>query len=152
MSAHAIAQSFPGCLHCFPGTAQRSPIGARRAERTRAVTAVFGSLDVGSVVGLLVSGPLIRTYGWPSVFYLFAVLGLAWSAAWPLLKPGDSDPFQLLAPRPLPSAASELYFLKERTSCPRKVRTALTIEGMCDIPECHTCGTQTCKDVMLLRS
>ncbi len=43
-------------------------------ERARAVTTVWGGLDVGSAVGLLAAGPLIRLYGWPSVFYLFAVL------------------------------------------------------------------------------
>ena len=64
----------------------------RRTERARAVTMVFGSLDVGSVVGLLASGPLIARFGWPSVFYLFAVLGLLWACAWPLCKPGQSDP------------------------------------------------------------
>ncbi len=62
-----------------------------RGERARAVTAVFGSLDVGSVIGLLVCGPLIRTFGWPSVFYLFALLGLVWCLLWPLLKPEDPD-------------------------------------------------------------
>ncbi|KAK9916910.1 hypothetical protein WJX75_008641 [Coccomyxa subellipsoidea] len=60
-------------------------------ERARAVTAVFGSLDVGSVIGLLVCGPLIRSFGWPSVFYLFALLGLLWCLAWPLLKPEEAD-------------------------------------------------------------
>jgi len=55
-------------------------------ERARAVTTVFGSLDVGSAVGLLVCGPLIRAFGWPSVFYLFAVLGFLWCALWPRVK------------------------------------------------------------------
>ncbi len=62
-----------------------------RGERSRAVTAVFGSLDVGSVIGLLVCGPLIRNFGWPSVFYLFALLGLIWCLGWPLLKPEEPD-------------------------------------------------------------
>ncbi len=65
---------------------------------------VFGSLDVGSVVGLLVSGPLIRRFGWSSVFYLFAALGLIWAAVWPLLKPGEADATQPAPPKP--SAAS----------------------------------------------
>jgi MFS family permease len=57
-------------------------------ERSRAVTTVWGGLDVGSAVGLLLSGPLIRMYGWPSVFYLFAVLGGIWCLLWPLVRPG----------------------------------------------------------------
>ncbi|KAL4857945.1 putative anion transporter 6 [Chlorella vulgaris] len=60
-------------------------------ERARAVTTVFGGLDVGSAVGLLLCGPLIHWFGWQSVFYLFALLGLVWCAAWPLFKPEEQD-------------------------------------------------------------
>ncbi|KAH7618661.1 putative anion transporter 6, chloroplastic [Nannochloris sp. 'desiccata'] len=60
-------------------------------ERARAVTTVFGGLDVGSAVGLLLCGPLIYYFGWESVFYLFAVLGLLWCLAWPLCKPEQQD-------------------------------------------------------------
>lgn len=60
-------------------------------ERARAVTTVFGGLDVGSAVGLLLCGPLIHWFGWQSVFYLFALLGLLWCAAWPLFKPEQQD-------------------------------------------------------------
>ena len=55
-------------------------------ERARAVSMVWGGLDVGSAVGLLLSGPLIRCFGWPSVFYLFACLGLIWCCFWPVVK------------------------------------------------------------------
>jgi ACS family sodium-dependent inorganic phosphate cotransporter len=60
-------------------------------ERARAVTTVFGGLDVGSAVGLLLCGPLIYYFGWESVFYLFAVLGLLWVLAWPLCNPEQQD-------------------------------------------------------------
>ena len=66
------------CKHC-------------RGERARAVTAVFGGLDLGSAVGLIVCGPIIARLGWPFVFYLFAILGLVWSVFWPLLKPSQPD-------------------------------------------------------------
>ena len=71
------------------------------------MTAVFGSLDVGSVVGLLICGPLIRNLGWPSVFYLFAVLGLVWSVLWPLLKPEEPDPAVLPRPASAPDVQGE---------------------------------------------
>ncbi len=61
-------------------------MGCRR-ERARAVTAVFGSLDVGAALGLVICGPLIRVAGWPAVFYLFAGLGAVWCVAWPLVQP-----------------------------------------------------------------
>ncbi|KIZ04724.1 putative anion transporter 6 [Monoraphidium neglectum] len=72
-------------------------------ERSRAVTTVWGGLDVGSAVGLLLSGPLIRLYGWPSVFYLFAVLGGVWCLFWPMFQPELEDPavkLEQLATRP----------------------------------------------------
>ena len=56
------------------------------------MTTVFGALDVGSAVGLLLCPPLIRTFGWPSVFWIFAIIGLVWSCVWPTLKPGQPDP------------------------------------------------------------
>jgi Major Facilitator Superfamily len=61
------------------------------SERSRAVAYVFGGLDLGSVIGLLLCGPLIATYGWPSVFYVFGIIGLAWAVAWPLSKPSQKD-------------------------------------------------------------
>lgn len=67
-----------------------------RTERSRAVSLVWGGLDVGSVIGLLACGPLIRGYGWPSVFYLFAVLGLVWCFFWPMIKP-EGKPSPLVA-------------------------------------------------------
>ncbi len=68
------------------------PTHPHRRERARAVTTVFGGLDVGSAVGLLLCGPLIRLYGWPIVFYAFAGLGLVWCLFWPLVKPEQADP------------------------------------------------------------
>jgi MFS family permease len=76
LSCYAIRPRVPCCAAQVPST-----------ERSRAVTTVWGGLDVGSAVGLLLSGPLIRMYGWPSVFYLFAVLGGIWCLMWPLVRP-----------------------------------------------------------------
>ncbi|KAK9141774.1 hypothetical protein Syun_011174 [Stephania yunnanensis] len=47
-------------------------------ERSRAVAFVFGGLSVGSVIGLLLAPPLIQTFGWESVFYLFGIFGIIW--------------------------------------------------------------------------
>ncbi len=62
-----------------------------RRERSRAVTAVFGGLDVGSAVGLVLCGPIIKHLGWPSVFYLFAFLGVLWTLLFPRLNPDEPD-------------------------------------------------------------
>ena len=50
--------------------------------RARATTLVFGSLSVGSVVGLLLAPSLIENLGWESVFTLFGGIGIVWCAAW----------------------------------------------------------------------
>jgi len=49
------------------------------------VSAIFTGIDAGIVVGMLVSGVLSDygfASGWPSVFYVFGVVGCVWSAAW----------------------------------------------------------------------
>lgn len=56
------------------------------------MTTVFGALDVGSAVGLVLCPPLIFHAGWPSVFWLFAAAGLVWCAIWPRFKPEEPDP------------------------------------------------------------
>lgn len=73
-----------------------------QSERARAVSAVFGGLDVGSAVGLLLCGPLIRMYGWPSVFYAFGVFGVIWCILWPYVRPEIIDPMTVAS-----SAAAE---------------------------------------------
>ena len=75
-----------------------------RRERSQAVTTVFGALDVGSALGLLVCPPLMRRFGWPSVFWIFAIVGLVWSFIWPTLRPGDPD---TESPPPPPETAEE---------------------------------------------
>ena len=50
--------------------------------RSLAVTTVFGGLDVGSLVGLLIAPPIIFLCGWQGVFYLFGFMGIAWAAGW----------------------------------------------------------------------
>jgi len=42
-------------------------------------------------LGLLLCGPLIHYFGWQSVFYLFAAMGLLWCLAWPLCRPEQQD-------------------------------------------------------------
>jgi ACS family sodium-dependent inorganic phosphate cotransporter len=55
--------------------------------RARAVTTVFGGMEVGNALGLLLCGPLIESSGWASVFYGFAALGFVWCAIWPFFSP-----------------------------------------------------------------
>ena len=57
--------------------------GIPGSQRSKAVTATFGGLDVGSLTGLIIAPPIILFLGgWPAVFYLFGVLGFIWGAWW----------------------------------------------------------------------
>ena len=55
--------------------------------RARSVTTVFGGMELGNALGLLICGPLIEKSGWSSVFYIFAALGFVWCAFWPIFSP-----------------------------------------------------------------
>lgn len=87
-------------------------------ERARAVTAVFGGLDVGSALGLTLCGPLIYWFGWQSVFYLFAILGLLWCLAWPLVKPDTREPGEVKPAKKAPKAPTNVPWGKFLRSAP----------------------------------
>ncbi|XP_006287321.2 probable anion transporter 6, chloroplastic [Capsella rubella] len=55
-------------------------------ERSRAVGFVFGGLSLGSVLGLLLAPPIIQTFNWESVFYLFGLLGVGWFVGFQFLN------------------------------------------------------------------
>jgi ACS family sodium-dependent inorganic phosphate cotransporter len=64
------------------------------AERTRATAFFLSGIALGQVAGFSATGALTQQFGWQLSFYLFGVLGLAWSAIW--LKnvrerPGDDS-------------------------------------------------------------
>jgi len=57
-------------------------------RRSLVVSLVFFGSPAGVVVGMLLSGVLCDygfAGGWPSVFYVFGIIGCVWSAAWFLL-------------------------------------------------------------------
>lgn len=53
-------------------------------ERSRSLALVYSGMYTGSIVGLAASPQLIASLGWPSVFYIFGSLGLAWFVLWSL--------------------------------------------------------------------
>ena len=54
-------------------------------ERSRFTAFSFAGGTAGTVISLPVSAVMCETLGWPSVFYLFGVLGLVWFLVWSLL-------------------------------------------------------------------
>ncbi|KAD2394312.1 hypothetical protein R6Q59_009183 [Mikania micrantha] len=65
-------------------------------ERSRAVSFVFGGLSVGSVLGLLLAPPLIESFGWGSVFYMFGMFGIVWFLGFQFVA--DDQPLTNSAP------------------------------------------------------
>lgn len=49
-----------------------------KEERARAMATVFGGLNVGTILGLLLAPIFIENFGWQSVFYAFGGIGLVW--------------------------------------------------------------------------
>ncbi|XP_053629857.1 putative inorganic phosphate cotransporter isoform X1 [Cherax quadricarinatus] len=52
-------------------------------ERARSLARIVGGCQIGTVVTLSISGWLTQTeWGWPSVFIIFGLYGLAWGCFW----------------------------------------------------------------------
>ncbi len=50
--------------------------------RTRAVALLTSTLSLATVFSLIVTGWLIRLYGWSMPFYVFGIVGLVWAVLW----------------------------------------------------------------------
>lgn len=51
-------------------------------ERTRAVARLLSGIPLGTVVGLMATGWIVKHYDWPMAFYSFGLVGLVWVAVW----------------------------------------------------------------------
>ncbi|GBG81564.1 hypothetical protein CBR_g32555 [Chara braunii] len=61
------------------------------ANRSRAVSFVFGGLNAGSVVGFLLAPACIERFSWETVFYLFGFFGLIWCVLFENPAPAVDD-------------------------------------------------------------
>lgn len=67
-------------------------------HRTRAVVLVTSSTALGTIVGLIASGWLMRAFDWPMAFYAFSVLGFIWVALWRFSAPVAAPVEKSIAP------------------------------------------------------
>lgn len=51
-------------------------------ERSRSLSFVYSGMFVGSILGLGLSPHFIDVFKWPSVFYVFGLVGVAWYVGW----------------------------------------------------------------------
>ena len=63
---------------CAPAVSRWVPV----QERSRSLSLVYSGMYTGSMAGLAASPQMVKSLGWPSVFYIFGSLGLVWSFFW----------------------------------------------------------------------
>jgi len=66
----------------FPASIELIARWTPRAEHAGATTFMLSGVPLGTVVGLLGTGWLLTRWAWPSAFYVFGALGIAWAFAW----------------------------------------------------------------------
>lgn len=52
------------------------------AERSRALALLVSGIPLGTLIGLITTGWLVKAYSWQMVFYLFGAIGIVWCIAW----------------------------------------------------------------------
>ena len=86
------------------------------SERARVLSVNYSGMYVGTVAALSASPLIIKSLGWPALFYISGALGAAWVAVW----------MRMAADRPEASSrigAAELELIVSmRTAAPRAVR------------------------------
>ena len=86
------------------------------SERARVLSVNYSGMYVGTVAALSASPMIIKSLGWPALFYISGALGAAWVAVW----------MRMAADRPEASSrigAAELELIMSmRTAAPRAVR------------------------------
>lgn len=60
------------------------------AERSRAIAAMLAAVSGGSIVALIVGGPILEAFGWPTLFYLFGGMGFLWALFWIPMVPAQA--------------------------------------------------------------
>ena len=52
------------------------------AERSRSTSFLISGVPLGTLFALLTTGWIISRFGWPSVFYIFGMVGIIWTVVW----------------------------------------------------------------------
>ena len=93
VSSACIVRMLIGLLESasFPAVYYFLPVWIPPQEKTLLIPFVFSGIYFGEMIGFYVSGVLVNSsivlngtdYGnWPSLFYIFGVIGVLWSPVW----------------------------------------------------------------------
>jgi len=120
-AATGLARSYPvllvvrflfgaGEAGAFPNCAATISRWVPKSERARSLSTLWVASGFGGIMTPLIVVSIQKSYGWRLPFYLFAILGVAWSAAWwvwfrdrPQWKKGVSEAELRLIGDPAPS-------------------------------------------------
>lgn len=122
--------TFPA-MHCM--IAHWTPVAAR----SRVISIIQAGADLGAVVALLASGSLAESDflgGWPSIFYVFGMVGIVWFAAWCLLVYDTPRSHPRISRQELnfilASQGDEQAHLKQHTPWPKLLTSAAVWSGI----------------------
>eukprot|EP00882_Tetradesmus_deserticola_P033934 GHRQ01038807.1.p1 GENE.GHRQ01038807.1~~GHRQ01038807.1.p1 ORF type:complete len:315 (+),score=126.96 GHRQ01038807.1:31-975(+) len=131
----------PTAYHAAAAAAAAAVVASRWvpvAERSRSLSLVYSGMFIGSIAGLAVSPALISALGWPSVFYIFGCLGLAWYSMW------SSKAASTPSDDPVISNAEKAYILANTSVSGKSTRSIpwrllLSRKEVWAIILCHFC-------------
>lgn len=83
-------------------------------ERSRSLAMVYSGMYAGSIAGLSLSPHMVAALGWPSVFFIFGSLGVAWFAVWQNLAKSTPSEEERMSDK-------ERDYIKANTVAPRPV-------------------------------
>eukprot|EP01025_Chloroclados_australasicus_P000249 TRINITY_DN10119_c0_g1_i2.p1 TRINITY_DN10119_c0_g1~~TRINITY_DN10119_c0_g1_i2.p1 ORF type:complete len:608 (-),score=45.69 TRINITY_DN10119_c0_g1_i2:74-1729(-) len=87
-----------------------------RSERSRALALVYSGMYTGSMVGLAVSPHFIQYFAWPSVFYIFGMLGSVWYGFWRYQAVSTPSEDKRISQKELDYILSDVAYTKTTTA------------------------------------
>jgi ACS family sodium-dependent inorganic phosphate cotransporter len=91
------------------------------SERSRALSLLVSGIPLGTLIGLMSTGWIIKQWGWQSVFFIFGAVGVVWCVVWFLRAHNrpDQDPHMGVAELSLLTAhAADADVPKESVEVP----------------------------------
>ncbi|XP_067934784.1 sialin-like [Watersipora subatra] len=82
----------------FPAIQGMWAVWAPPMERSKLAMISFSGAQMGTVIGLPLSGLITAQLGWPYVFYIFGAIAIVWFVVWMLLTSNTPDSLKFIDP------------------------------------------------------